>query len=502
MAAVGGDRRRTLRVRRVVATSAAPLTRSAAAAASLNISNNSNASEAPGRSTSTTTKGALKRSATLDNSTCSSSTAHAQQARKRPALANLTNCSNIPSARNLVPPPQKPLNKLKDRQPRELNVTKENLGPIHSKKVETRVPVVAINNGVPLLERDTGLVGISKFAVPSQACAATQTSASLELGTEFFTSRDLKASNRQGYSCDDYLEGEGLFCKNYTNIDDNIKDPQMCCSYAPEIYYYLQMAELKRRPAKNFMETVQVDINASMRGILVDWLVEVAEEYKLVPDTLYLTIAYVDRFLSGNLTNRQRLQLLGISCMLIASKYEEICAPFVDEFCYIADNTYCREEVLQMEKRVLNYLQFELTGPTTKTFLRRFIRAAQAGQKTAVLQLEYLGNYLAELTLLEYGFLQFLPSMIASSAVFLAKVTLNPSVRPWTSTLQHYSGYKASDLVECVQEIHELQCNKKKCTLPAVREKYKQQKFKSVANLAPLTAIPVKYFEDADDVDL
>lgn len=47
-----------------------------------------------------------------------------------------------------------------------------------------------------------------------------------------------------------------------------------------------------------------------------------AEEYKLVPDTLYLTIAYIDRFLSGNMVNRQRLQLLGVACMLIAS-YED-----------------------------------------------------------------------------------------------------------------------------------------------------------------------------------
>ncbi|KAH7289591.1 hypothetical protein KP509_30G011000 [Ceratopteris richardii] len=278
------------------------------------------------------------------------------------------------------------------------------------------------------------------------------------------------------------------------------------------------------------METVQRDINPSMRGILIDWLVEVADEYKLVPDTLYLTVAYIDRFLSGNVVNRQKLQLLGISCMLIASKYEEICAPSIEEFCYITDNTYCRDEVLRMEKGVLNYLQFELSGPTTKTFLRRFIRAAQAGKKVAVYsfsrslllflfsfvfhfnilppihltiqpstQLEFLGNYLAELTLLDYGFLKYLPSMIASSAVFLAKVTLDPTVRPWTLTLQHYTGYKASELADCVVAIHQLQCNKKKCTLPAVREKYRNQKFKSVAELVPADVIPLKFFDDIED---
>lgn len=75
----------------------------------------------------------------------------------------------------------------------------------------------------------------------------------------------------------------------------------------------------KRRPLPDYVEKVQKDVSANMRGVLVDWLVEVAEEYKLVSDTLYLTISYIDRFLSFNVLNRQKLQLLGVSSMLIAS---------------------------------------------------------------------------------------------------------------------------------------------------------------------------------------
>lgn len=75
----------------------------------------------------------------------------------------------------------------------------------------------------------------------------------------------------------------------------------------------------KRRPLPDYIENVQKDVNSNMRGILVDWLVEVAEEYKLVSDTLYLTISYVDRYLSLNSLNRHKLQLLGVSAMLVAS---------------------------------------------------------------------------------------------------------------------------------------------------------------------------------------
>lgn len=129
-----------------------------------------------------------------------------------------------------------------------------------------------------------------------------------------------------------------------------------------------------------------------------------------------------------------------------------------------------------MERKVLRELKFELTTPTTKSFLRRFLRAAQVSSKAPTLVLEFLGNYLSELTLLEYGFLGFVPSIVAASAVYMAKFTLDPSVHPWDATLQHYTGYKASELQTCVKAIHDLQRNIKSCTLPAIREKYRQHK--------------------------
>jgi cyclin A len=151
-----------------------------------------------------------------------------------------------------------------------------------------------------------------------------------------------------------------------------------------------------------------------------------------------------------------------------------------------------------MERKVLNELNFELTTPTTKSFLRRFVRAAQAGYKAPSLSLEFLGNFLAELTLMEYSFLPYLPSLIAASAVFMAKLTLDSSRHPWDSTLQHYTGYKPSELRECVVGIHEIQCNTKNCTLPAIREKYRQHKFKCVSTLVPPSIIPSEYFCDIE----
>ncbi|XP_006351138.1 cyclin-A1-4 isoform X3 [Solanum tuberosum] len=275
------------------------------------------------------------------------------------------------------------------------------------------------------------------------------------------------------------------------NIDNNLVDPQLCATMACDIYTHLRASEAKKRPSTDFMAKVQKDINPSMRAILIDWLVEVAEEYRLVPDTLHLTINYIDRYLSGNLMDRQRLQLLGVACMMIASKYEEICAPQVEEFCYITDNTYFKEEVLQMESTVLNYLKFEMTAPTAKCFLRRFVRAAQG-----LNELEHLASYIAELSLLEYNMLSYAPSLIAASAIFLAKYILLPSVKPWNSTLRHYTLYQPSDLQDCVMALHSLCCNNNNSSLPAVREKYSQHKYKFVAKKYCPPTVPVEFFQN------
>ncbi|XP_052191383.1 putative cyclin-A3-1 [Diospyros lotus] len=285
------------------------------------------------------------------------------------------------------------------------------------------------------------------------------------------------------------------------DIDEKPEDPQMCVYYASDIYAYLLNLEVeaKRRPLGDYIEKVQKDVSANMRGVLVDWLVEVAEEYKLCSDTLYLSISYIDRFLSLHALNRQRLQLLGVSSMLIAAKYEEINPPNVEDFCYITDNTYTKQEVVKMEADILKYLNFELGGPTIKTFLRRFTRIAQEDYIAPNLELEFLCCYLAELSLLDYGCVKFLPSLVAASVVFISRFTVQPKSHPWSSALQQFSGYKPADLKECVVILHDLQLKKRGSALVAVREKYNQHKFKCASALSSPQEIPSSFFEDVED---
>lgn len=121
--------------------------------------------------------------------------------------------------------------------------------------------------------------------------------------------------------------------------------------YVEDLYKYYYKLEESSSRVHDYMDS-QPDINIKMRAILVDWLIEVHNKFELTPETLYLTIYIVDRFLSVKAVLRRELQLVGISVMLIASKYEEIWAPEVNDFVCISDRAYKREQVLVMEKSI------------------------------------------------------------------------------------------------------------------------------------------------------
>ncbi|KAG4391951.1 hypothetical protein GLYMA_04G043700v4 [Glycine max] len=283
-----------------------------------------------------------------------------------------------------------------------------------------------------------------------------------------------------------------LTVHNGVSAESNVNAP-----IVSDIYNYLRTIEMeKRRPMVDYIENVQKEVTTIMRAILVDWIVEVAEEYKLLSDTIFLSVSYIDRVLSINPVSKPRLQLLGISSMFIASKYEEISPPHVEEFCFITDNTYDKTEVVSMEADILKALNFELGNPTVKTFLRRFTGIACENKKASSLQFEFMSYYLAELSLLEYCCLKFLPSLVAASVVFLARFIIWPDLQPWqTSDLYECSRYKSVELKECVLVLHDLYTARRGGSFQAIREKYKQHKFKYVANLSA-PQVPNYLFEE------
>lgn len=127
--------------------------------------------------------------------------------------------------------------------------------------------------------------------------------------------------------------------------------------------------------------TSQNDINEKMRAILVDWLIEVHHKFKLLPETLFLTVNLIDRYLEKQVIHRTKLQLVGVTAMLIASKYEEIYAPEVRDFVYITDKAYQKEEILKQEFALLTELDFNICTPSSYRFLERFSKIANLNSK-------------------------------------------------------------------------------------------------------------------------
>lgn len=99
--------------------------------------------------------------------------------------------------------------------------------------------------------------------------------------------------------------------------------------------------EKRVAPQSNYMNH-QPEINERMRSILIDWIVEVHLKFKLMPETLFITVNIIDRFLEKQKVGKAKLQLVGVTALLIASKYEEIYPPEMKDFVYITDRAYSK----------------------------------------------------------------------------------------------------------------------------------------------------------------
>nr|XP_040029932.1 cyclin-A2 [Gasterosteus aculeatus aculeatus] len=255
--------------------------------------------------------------------------------------------------------------------------------------------------------------------------------------------------------------------------------------YAAEIHTYLRDMEIKTRPKAGYMKK-QPDITNSMRAILVDWLVEVGEEYKLQNETLYLAVNYIDRFLSSMSVLRGKLQLVGTAAMLLASKFEEIYPPEVAEFVYITDDTYTKKQVLRMEHLVLKVLSFDLAAPTITQFLTHYFLNHSVNKRV-----ESLAMYLGELSLVDSDpFLKYLPSQAAAAAYTLANHTVTGG--SWPQSLTEMTGYLLEDLMPCVEDLHQIFLNAATHAQQSVREKYKGPKYSEVSLIDAPTKLLLK----------
>lgn len=214
----------------------------------------------------------------------------------------------------------------------------------------------------------------------------------------------------------------------------NLGIPEEVSEYADQVISHMQNTESTYLPIYGYMRN-QPDVNEKMRAILIDWLIEVHFKFKLLPETLYIAVNLIDRYLEIKEMERQRLQLLGVTAMWIACKYEEIYAPEIKDFVYITDNAYEQRDILDLEYEVLRTLEFNVTTPSSFRFLQRFAKLMGADE-TAF----NLAWYLIELPLIEYKMLKYKPSLIGSAALFVSFKILKKEVR-WNERMKDITSY-------------------------------------------------------------
>ena len=243
------------------------------------------------------------------------------------------------------------------------------------------------------------------------------------------------------------------------NIEsEDIDDPQLVVDYVNKIYEYMRMMERSQSVKKDYLTGKTGAIIPNMRSVLVEWLVEVHQQFELLQETLYLSVAVLDRYLqaAAEKVPRKHLSLVGVTAMFIASKYEEKYATEIGDFVYITDDAYTQSEIRTMEIKMLEVLKFDLGRPLPLHFLTRNSRA---GQLDATVHT--MATYVMELTLLEYNLAHVLPSVVAAVALAFSLKALDSEDKAlselWSTTLQYYSQYSLEEIAPTLKQVTFLQ---------------------------------------------
>ncbi|EPE04685.1 g2 mitotic-specific cyclin-b [Ophiostoma piceae UAMH 11346] len=238
---------------------------------------------------------------------------------------------------------------------------------------------------------------------------------------------------------EEYVPTEFVYPEGVKDLDaEDFDDPQMVAEYAADIFEYLRDLECSSLPNPRYMSH-QDELDWKTRGVLIDWLVEVHTRFHLLPETLFLAVNIVDRFLSAKVVQLDRLQLVGVTAMFIAAKYEEVLSPSVGSFRHVADDGFTEAEILSAERFMLGTLNYDLSYPNPMNFLRRVSKADNYDIQTRT-----VAKYLTEISLLDHRFMSYRPSHVAAAAMFLARLILDRG--EWDATLSFYAGYTEEEI--------------------------------------------------------
>jgi len=270
----------------------------------------------------------------------------------------------------------------------------------------------------------------------------------------------------------------------YSFLDFNFINDQEKVSYAgeylEEIYFNLLLEENQStlKPKIGYMN-MQNEINEQMRAILIDWIIEVHFQFNLRQETLYMTIWIIDTYLSFNLVSRKKLQLLGITCLLISCKSQEIYFPHQNKFIEVTDGAYNREEMLKMENEILKKLNFKIVFPTSNDFYNILSKLYNFEKKQY-----FLGKYFIESVLIDYKMIKYSGSIISAASTYLVMKYFG--INGYQKLYSKYvikEDNPESVIKDTAKEIYLLIENLSKSKYKSVKNKYGLTQFENVSEI-------------------
>ncbi|ODV88474.1 hypothetical protein CANCADRAFT_42057 [Tortispora caseinolytica NRRL Y-17796] len=251
--------------------------------------------------------------------------------------------------------------------------------------------------------------------------------------------------------------------------DEDTYDVSMVLEYADEIFEYMHKLESDMSPDPHYMDH-QTDIQWEYRTILVEWLVQVHARFQLLSETLFLTVNYVDRFLSKKKIDLSSLQLMGATAIFIAAKFEEVNCPSAQEIIYMIDHAYTVEELLKAERFFVGVLEFNMAYPGPMSFLRRSSKADDYDTSTRT-----LAKYFLEMSIMDERFVGAPASWVSAASHCLSRKILGKG--GWTAAHVYYSDYTYNQLVPAMEIFLEM-CRSPKETHNVIFEKFAERKFR------------------------
>ncbi|CAB3403304.1 unnamed protein product [Caenorhabditis bovis] len=302
---------------------------------------------------------------------------------------------------------------------------------------------------------------IDKISMPSATTSIRSEFSHFTMGEERFADSDLQTK----------------FTRTLAERERKIEEMFACEEYFADIYKYMCDRQTKVRPSSRYIAK-QPDVTVEMRAILIDWFNDVTNEYGLQQETLHLATSLVDRVLSKFCVEKHRLQLVGTTALMIASKYEEIYPPELKDFSHITADTFNVKQILMMEKYLLAQLDYVVSTPTIAWFASCFARKQEASKRT-----KHAMEYMVDLSLMDYKMLVFRPSHIAAACLCFANVLTDCA--PWSRELEQTTSMNIEQFAVILPELHKLFVEARTSEYSSMFTRYSDNIFHAVSLLPP-----------------